>query len=137
MENQKRPFTQYDDNISATQEDNGSNGADDRPVPDNGTKSAHFSAGGMPTVTKVDYALPPDPHAPPGPSDIASTPHNPESPDEIADYGLNERVSVGFNGGIHEYGLVSGETKQEGMDDSISGQGFGSGKSSGSSDTKE
>lgn len=124
MKNNDRPFTQYDDNISPTQEDNGSNGASDRPVPDNGTKDANFSCGGMPTCTKVDYPLPTDPHSPEG-KDYHAQGQNGE---EISDFGLNEKVEVGFNGGVHAYGLVDSEVKQDKADDSVAGQGFGSGK---------
>lgn len=123
MQNQKRPFTQYDDNISPTQEDNGSNGAGDAPIQDNGTKNASFSVGGMPSVTKVDYPLPPDPNSPSGKDYVQG-----QNGEEISDFGLNETVEVGFNGGVHAYGLVGGEVKQESMDDSIAGQGFAKGK---------
>ena len=97
MQKNKRPFTQYDDNISPTQEDNGGNGASDRPIQDNGTKDANFSCGGMPTCTKVDYPLPKDPHA-----QYLTT------PDAIDEFGLTAK-EVGFNEGIHNYGLTSGE----------------------------
>jgi len=130
MQNQKRPFTQYDDNISPTQEDNGGNGASDAPIQDNGTKNAHFSAGGMPSVTKVDYPLPRDVNSPEGKD------YSQNNGAEISDFGLNEGTEVGFNGGVHAYGLVSGEAKQGAIDDSIAGQGFGSG-GPGTSDTKD
>lgn len=124
MSNNDRPFTQYDDTISPTQEDNGSNGADDRPVPDNGTKGANFSAGGMRSVSKVDYPLPPDPNSPSG-KDYS------DGGAEISDFGLNEAVEVGHDGNICNYGLVGGYAKQDGADDSIAGQGFGSGSAGG------
>lgn len=117
MQNQKRPFTQYDDNISPTQEDNGSNGAGDAPIQDNGTKNANFSCGGMPTCTKVDYPLPKDPHA--------SEPGGNE--DHLQNYGLASGMATGDHGGIHGYGLAGGEVKQDGADDSVAGQGFGKG----------
>ncbi len=123
MQNQNRPFTQYDDNISPTQEDNGGNGAGEAPVQDNGTKNASFSAGGMPSVSKVDYPLPPDPNSPAGKAYSGDGA-------EISDFGLKETVEVGFNGGVHAYGLVDGEAKQGNVDDSVSGQGFASGSGS-------
>lgn len=131
MQNNKRPFTQYDDNISPTQEDNGGNGAGDATIQDNGTKNASFSAGGMPSVTKVDYPLPQDVNSPEGKD------YSDNGGAEVSDQGLNESVEVGFNGGIHAYGLVSGQVKQGPMDDSVAGQGFGTGKATGSSDTAE
>lgn len=99
MQDNSRPFTQYDDLISATQTDR--DAGDDRPIQDNGTH-ATFSVGGMPSVSKVDYPLPRDPNAPPGYSEDSNQA-------EVNDYGLNESKEVGFNGGIHSYGLASGE----------------------------
>lgn len=127
MQNNDRPFSQYDQTISPTQEDNGDNGASDRPVPDNGTKNAHFSVGGMPSVTKVDYPLPPDPHDPNGAYDGGNRDH-------LQNYGLKDGIGNSFDGGFHEIGLASGETKQSGMDDSISGQGFGGASAGGGVD---
>lgn len=121
MASNARPFTQYDDNISPTQEDNGGNGAGDAPIQDNGTRDANFSAGGMRTVSKVDYPLPPDPHAPPGQIDGGDA--------EVADFGLNEKVEVGFDGGVHDYGLTSGEVGAK--DGSIEDQAFSPNKAAG------
>lgn len=102
MQNNSRPFSQYDDNISPTQEDN--HGApDDRPVPDNGTRDADFSCGGMRTCPTVSYPLPQDPNSPEGKD------YSDNNGAEISDFGLNERTEVGFNGGIHAYGLVGSE----------------------------
>lgn len=82
---------------------NGNNGAGDRPPQDNGTNNAHFSVGGVSSVSRVDYPLPKDVNA--GLYDAASTPADPESPDEIADFGINERKEVGYNGSIADYGF--------------------------------
>jgi hypothetical protein len=124
MANNDRPFTQYDNTISPTQEDNGSNGADDRPVPDNGTKGANFSAGGMRSVSKVDYPLPPDPNSPSGKD---------YSEGRRRDQRLRpERVRRGRPRRQHlQLRLVGGYAKQDGADDSIAGQGFGSGSAGG------
>lgn len=70
---------------------------DDRPIQDNGTKNANFSVGGVTHVSKVDYPLPPDPHAPPGPADSSDA--------EIQDFGLNESVEVGLKSNQLEYGI--------------------------------
>ena len=72
---------------------------DDRPIQDNGTKNASFSVGGVTHVSKVDYPLPPDPHAPPGP-DAGS-----RGDDEISDFGLNEAVEVAQQGNQLQYGI--------------------------------
>lgn len=65
--------------------------------PSDAPLTANFSVGGMPSVSKVSYPLPPDPHAPPGigPQD-----------DSPADYGLNEGTEVGSDASIasSEYG---------------------------------
>ena len=71
-----RPFTQYDQTGS----------------------HASFSVGGMPSVSRVDYPLPKDPHAPPG--------YDPDGNQaETNDYGINERVEVGHDGPAQDYGL--------------------------------
>jgi hypothetical protein len=97
----RKEFPMSNDLISKSAPDNGSNGAGDRPVPDNGTNNATFSCGGMPTCPPANYPMPKDPHAPPGlgaASDFYQQ-----------DYGLREEVEVGHDGGIHGYGLASGE----------------------------
>lgn len=81
----------------------GDNGASDAPLNDNGTHNASFSVGGVATVGKVDYPLPKDVNA--GLYDAATTPSNPEAADEISDFGINERIEVGYNGSIANYGF--------------------------------
>ena len=111
------PFSQYmeDDNLPSNS-DSDSPGSD-TPAPVRNRPDGINNG-------KVDYPLPPDSHAPPGPPDIASTPRDPEAADEISDFGWNERVSVGHGGSAHDFGIAKGEVEQGGMDDSISGQGF-------------
>lgn len=46
-----------------------------------------------------DFPRIPDPHAPPG------YPDSNGGEQEIADYGLNEKVEVGHSGGVQTYGL--------------------------------
>jgi len=55
----------------------------------------------MPSVSRVDYPLPPDPHAAPGYPEPAS-----DEGANMADIGLNEEVEVGCGCTIANYGLV-------------------------------
>lgn len=60
--------------------------------------TATFSVGGMPSVSKVDYPLPPDPHAP----------HGNDSDNDMntaLTYGVDESKEVSHNGGVANYGL--------------------------------
>ena len=80
----------------------GGSAGDERPIQDNGTQGKTFSVGvgGQPSETKVDYPLPKDPHAPPGPD------AGDRNDDEISDYGLNESVEVGHKGNFQsDYGI--------------------------------
>ena len=115
MANNSRPFSQYDQTISPTQEDNGGTGGDDRPI--QGEDRGNFSAGGLKTVSKVDYPIPSDPHAPEG------YPENGDSAN-IPDYGLNENVEVGMKDGkIHNFGLSDKEVGTS-PDPTIANMGF-------------
>ncbi len=58
--------------------------------------TATFSVGGMPSVSKVNYPLPPDPHSPDY-RDVEGA--------QVADIGLNESVEVGHDGGVNCYGI--------------------------------
>lgn len=105
MANNDRPFTQYDGETDSTQTDTALS-ADDRPIQNNGTENAHFSAGGLPNVTKVDYPLPRDPHAP----------GMPESKDAIDEYGLSTSETGPVKDQL-QYGL-EGEAKTTGGNES-------------------
>lgn len=83
-------------------------GGDDKPDVDR----PNFVTAGGTRITPVDYPLPPDPNAPHG-----------VDGETLQNYGVKSG-DVGFNGGINNYGLVSGEAGQAAMDDSIAGQGF-------------
>lgn len=72
-----------------------SRGGDHRPVQDN--TSATYNVQGQ--ANKVDYPLPPDPNAPPGPD--ASD----QSDDEVSDYGLNEGVEVSHDTSVADFGF--------------------------------
>lgn len=72
-------------------------GGDHRPVQDNGTVGRTSNVQGQNTF-RGDYALPKDPHQPPG--------YDPDSNQaDRQDYGLNESVEVAQQGNQLQYGV--------------------------------
>ena len=72
---------------------------DDRSGGDNGTRDRTFSVGGMDSVSKVSYPLPPDPNDPKG-SD------NDDDSQSALEYGVDESKEVSHDGGPQSYGLT-------------------------------